>query len=505
MKNALRIGLIHLAVAHKRFENNFNDLMKLIDQAINHGAQIVVTPELALSGYSFRSRSDILPYTESANGPVISKLSQVARGSSVYICIGVAERDDKTGIIYNSAFVINPNGEVVCRYRKISAESRWACSGSPYQDNVFETPWGRVGVLICADSYYGLIPRCTVLRGADLIIVLANWPPSGMDPRELWRARAIENGIFVVACNRSGIDLIMDCCEAPSCAYDPVGRSIFEGISKDSTVFLVDLPLSGNGRLENGYREDRLKTRSLDLYRECALNLWPVRDLTSFLGLPACGMLSTVCVVPAENEHPVEALNRLMKHQAIQKGALCILPAFESSDVILEALRSVTKVSQIGILWRDGYISGNGYIMIKDGDVVRYDEFLTGGSGERALPEFDFGPARIAIAPFKVLEHPEVAVALAKKGCDIAVSSEWFLEGEWRIIGGVRTVENIAVAICGSNGAGIWIPPHGHERWGEVIAGRGEYCLFNVDTSHTRCKRFQDRVDFELLLRGEKQ
>ena len=497
----LRIGLIHLAVAHKKLERNLDNLLKLLNKAVSQGAQIVVTPELALSGYSFRSRSDILAYTESVDGPIISKLSQLTKSYSVYLCLGLAERDDKTGIIYNSAFVIDPRGGVVCRYRKITAESRWACSGSPYQNNTFVTPWGTVGVLICSDSYYGLIPRCTVLRGADLIIVLANWPPSGLDPRELWRARAIENGVFLVACNRGGVDLVMDCREAPSCAYDPSGKLIFEGIGEDSTVFFVDLDLGKDGRLENRFRKKIIQTRLPDLYRDCALNLWPVRDLTSFLGLPACGVFSTLCIVPGENEHPVDALNRMLKNQQIREGTLCLLPVFKSDDSILDLLKFVTDTKRIGVLWKDDTGSENGYVMmVQNGDVFKWDRFTYGNNGEIAFPEFDFGPARVVVVPFEVLEHPELAVALAKRGCDIAVSSESFLDGEWKLIGGVRTVENLAIAVCGLNGAGIWTNPQGHERWGEVTAGKGKYCILDIDTVHTRNKRFQDRVDFELLL-----
>lgn len=502
----LRIGLIHLAVAHKKLERNLDNLLKLLDKAVSQGSQIVVTPELALSGYSFRSRSDILPYTESVDGPIISKLSQLTKSYSVYLCLGLAERDDKTGIIYNSAFVIDPRGDVVCRYRKISAESRWACSGSPYQDNTFVTPWGRVGVLICSDSYYGLIPRCTALRGADLIIVLANWPPSGLDPRELWRARAIENGVFLVACNRGGVDLVMDCCEAPSCAYDPLGKVLFEGVSKDSAVFCVDLVLGDDGRLEGRFRKRIIQTRSLDLYRDCALNLWPVRDLTSFLGLPACGVLPISCIVPSENEHPIDALNRIIENQQARKGTLCLLPVFESSDRILDVLRFVTASKQIGVLWKDYADSESGYVMmVQNGNVFKWDGLMFCNDGERSFPEFDFGPARVVVVPFTFLEHPELAVALAKRGCDVAVSSERLLDGEWKLIGGVRTVENLAVAVCGVNGAGIWTNPQGHERWGEVTAGRGEYCIFDIDTAHTRQKRFQDRVDFELLLRNSEE
>lgn len=91
-----------------------------------------------------------------------------------------------------------------------------------------------MGVLICSDTYNGLMPRITALRGADLLLVPANWPPTGLNPRVLWRVRAMENGIFLAACNRTGIDRIMDCRQALSCVSDPQGHLLLEAKTRRS-------------------------------------------------------------------------------------------------------------------------------------------------------------------------------------------------------------------------------------------------------------------------------
>jgi hypothetical protein len=144
----LKLALIHANIRHKEPDSNRTVLIDLIRQAAQQGANIVVTPEMAISGYSFSSRTDILPYTEIENGPTLSRLAEVVKETGIYVCIGLAEKDACTGIFYNSAFVMGPDGQRLCRYRKINAESRWACPGDPKEDNTFETPWGRVGVLI---------------------------------------------------------------------------------------------------------------------------------------------------------------------------------------------------------------------------------------------------------------------------------------------------------------------------------------------------------------------
>ncbi|MCX7823810.1 MAG: hypothetical protein N2260_10280 [Syntrophobacterales bacterium] len=500
-KTSLRIGLIHLAVAHKKPDLNRKSLLELLNRAIEEGAKIIVMPEMAISGYSFRSRNDILLYAESERGLTVSWLTQIAKKASIYICFGMAERDENTGILYNSAFVIGPEGKILCRYRKISAESRWACAGNPNQNNTFETPWGRMGILICADSYYGLITRCTAIRGARLIIIIANWPPSGLDPRELWRARAIENGLFLVACNRAGFDLTMDCCNAPSCVYDPMGNVIFEGMGKESKLFLVDIPLDSNGKLREDLRRLQLMKRPLELYRDCTLNLWPVRDLTSFLGLPTPGVLPILCVVPELGKHPLWTLKKALKHVQPKRGSLLLLPAFKTDETIIEDLKTIAMSKELGIIWRDPSMSDFcGHLITWDGKLNTWRRNLFTTNEEELFPEFDFSCARVSFAPFDLIKHPEFATATAKRGCDIVLASEEFLEKEWKLLGGVRTIENLAIAACGINGAGIWTTPQGHERWGEVLASEGESCAMDLDTSLTREKRFQDRVDFELLL-----
>jgi predicted amidohydrolase len=85
------------------------------------------------------------------------------------------------------------------------------------------------------------MPRITALRGADLLLIPANWPPSGLDPVELWRARAIENGFFVAGCNRTGIDLKMDCRPGNPASIPPGGQLLREK-SETSRIFEVKRP-----------------------------------------------------------------------------------------------------------------------------------------------------------------------------------------------------------------------------------------------------------------------
>jgi predicted amidohydrolase len=496
----LRLALLHAAAAHKQPKANRTLLLDLFRRAGDAGAQLALAPEMAISGYSFSSRDDIAPYTETVDGPTLASLEEIARSYGMYACIGLAEREQPTNMFYNSAFVLAPSGEVVCRYRKINAEHRWACPGNPRDDNTFATPWGRMGLLICSDSYQSLPSRISALRGADLLLIPANWPPTGLDPREIWRARAMENGIHVAACNRTGMDLHMDCRHGPSVVYNPQGTPLLEHTSPENRILLVDLPLTENNRLPSAARLDCLQQRNLTDISSCYLNLAGITDLTAFLRLPEPGPLMIDCVAITSME---AIFAHLMTFQADQENisTVHLLPAAGYSDRFLDELRQYcAEKGQAVVLTRLGEAEGL-YWMQAD-EPVDYRPYQYGETNDQQLPMFDFGPARLLFAPLATLRHPEPILAAAKQGCDLALSSDRCLSPGEQLLAGVRTIDNIAVAVCTAQGGGIWITPEGHQRWEEHLTGKKRTCRYLLDTGRTRKKRFQDRVDYQLLLAG---
>ena len=501
MKKALKLALLHMDVGHKQVEANRARLVELAGRAAGREAKIILAPELAVSGYSFSGPREVTPFAETARGPTAAALAEVARRFGVFIAFGLAEKDAAGAILHNSALVLGPDGKTACIYRKINAESRWACPGDPVQDNTFETPWGRVGLLICSDTYYGLMPRITALRGADLLLVPANWPIAGIDPQELWSARALENGFALAACNRTGIDRTMDCRKAPSVICDNRGRTLAASMGPGSRIVMHDLPLDANGRLESSRRKKLLAARRPEHYHGCYLDLRPVKDLTSFFDLPPAGRLNLLAVVPSQSRHPAEALNLELAAKTPVPETLCLVPVLDEPAPELETLEATTARWQVAAcactiqgglrrlhLFRNGRLDSNWTLPawpLGEGD---------------SLPRFDFGPARITLAPMAALRHPEPALAASKQGCDLAIAIEPEISAGDRLLAGARTIENLAIAACGRNLAGIWQPPEGHRRWAEDLAEPGQACRLTLDTGRTRQKRFQDRVDFRTLL-----
>lgn len=500
---SLRIALVHLNVHYKQPARNREALLRLNREAARSGAALILNTEMAVAGFSFLSREDVAPFVETRDGATIEALADLAAESGVYIGVGLPEVDEASGIFYNSAFVLGPVGRIVCRYRKVSAEARWACPGPEKQDAFFDTVWGRIGVLICSDTYYGLMPRMMALRGVDLLWVPANWPPGGFDPLELWQGRACENGLTIAACNRTGKDRIMDCSSAVSCVFGPGGEALLASSSADSAVFLVDLLLDADGRLSGARREARLADRTPACYRPLYLDCRLIDDMTAHYGLPEPGEIGVHCLVPGRDGLDLEAIEGYMASAEKSDSDLLVLPRVSGADFGRERIEAFAKRCNIAVAAavRNGG-PGCEWILTGGGRLESFRLEEPAVSGEWPFPAVTFGPAKIALAPLSSLAHPELAVAFSKLGCDIVLASEDRLTPAEARLGALRTLEGLSVAVCAWNEARIFGRPEGHERWSERVFNGPGICSEILDTRRTRRKRFQDRVDFDLLLKA---
>lgn len=492
----LKIALVHPDVKHGDAPFNLGELLSLNTDAAKNGAGIIVNTELGLTGYSFRSREDIASLVETSDGSAIQALAGIASGYRCYIVLGYAEEDRLTGIFYNSAAVIDPRGNLVLSYRKVTAEVRWACPGDPARSNTFDTPWGRVGVAICSDTYYGALARMSALRGVDLLLVPANWPGGSLDPRELWRARARENGYFLAACNRGGNDRSMSCEDAFSCVCSPDGDELFASSSCSSNVFQVELPLEG-GKLPSKVSE-RMRSRKPSRYGAMYLDMRYAADMTSYYSLPEPVPLKVVCQPGAPEElFSSEGFESMMRRLGGENPDLVVLPsgACRQEELIL---KHMGKAAAHGTAICAGMSVSGDFSMIcadKNGCVRRV-------SPERDSHRvIDMENARIALVDRDELYHPEFIVALAKQGCDLAVTSAFSLERHDRMVLGSRSIEQVALAVCSPRMAFVCQPPVGHHRWAEVYSESvDEPCKATLDIAALRKKNFYDRLDYDLLL-----
>jgi len=204
----IAVAQINCRVGHKK--RNIDLMKKHAKQAKEKGADLVVFPELSLTGYLTRDLTYNL--AEKIPGPSVDSLEQVAEKENLHMVFGMLEHSDKArGVIYNTAVLLGPKG-FVGKYRKLQLpthsvfeEKRYFRPG--YQLPVFETDIGRLGLTICYDMFFPEISRLLRLKGAQLIICISASPAVRRKFFEVFTAaRAIENTVFLAYANLVGIE-----------------------------------------------------------------------------------------------------------------------------------------------------------------------------------------------------------------------------------------------------------------------------------------------------------
>jgi predicted amidohydrolase len=199
--------------------------------AARAGANLIVFPECALTGYCFDSKDEAWPHAETIPGPSTEILARDCLDLGVWAVVGLLEARPADGALFNSAALIGP-GEVRARYRKVHLPylgvDRFTTPGDePFA--VHDLGGLRVGLTICYDGSFPEAARCLMLLGADLVVLPTNWPTGAMKTaRYLVPARALENHVYYAAVNRVGEERgfrFIGRSSIMSCAGDPLAAS----------------------------------------------------------------------------------------------------------------------------------------------------------------------------------------------------------------------------------------------------------------------------------------
>src|SRR5579859_4577174 len=194
--------------------NSENNLVKMSDFVSKITSQqkvdLIVFPELVTSGYELGVR-----FTELAQrvpGPAINLMAQRAADAGVYIAFGLVTKEKVESILYNSAALVGPEGELLGVYHKVHlrGEERMAFRDGFKMPVIDTGEIGKIGLMLGWDLAFPEVARSMTLDGAELLCVMANWETNYMDEWKTYvRARAYENAIFVAAANRVGEDVTM--------------------------------------------------------------------------------------------------------------------------------------------------------------------------------------------------------------------------------------------------------------------------------------------------------
>ncbi len=219
----VKVGLVQMGMSSDAAENMATAL-KLTDEAVKKGAQIVALPELFLSPYFCQRPDDKAAFNtaEAVPGPTTEKLAEVARKHKIVLVGGSVFEKAKDGKFYNTSAVFGPDGKLIGTYRKthipediLYHEQQYFAPGDTGV-RVFETPFGKIAVLICYDQWFPEAARLATLQGAEIIfyptaigIIDSNVEENITGDWEgMWRAaqlgHAAVNNVFVATPNRIG-------------------------------------------------------------------------------------------------------------------------------------------------------------------------------------------------------------------------------------------------------------------------------------------------------------
>jgi predicted amidohydrolase len=250
-------------------DDNVKELLKLTEKAFKNGAKIVVAPEMSTTGYYYANRTAIQPFVDSIPGSTTKKFAELAKRYDAYVVFGMPEVDKKTGLYYNSAALVGPEG-YVGKYRKTQmweTEMHWAAWGD-LGVPVFDTKYGKIAINICMDSAYFETARLAGIAGANILAFPTN---SSAQTISALPARAQQNGMYIISANRSnteeGFHMV-----GGSAIWSPYGEKLAEAPVAIEESDDIDKPTITyaeiNPELYQNKNKEALKGRRPELYKE---------------------------------------------------------------------------------------------------------------------------------------------------------------------------------------------------------------------------------------------
>jgi predicted amidohydrolase len=252
-KASVRLAICQILVIDSDREGNFRRIEYALQQAAAEHAQIAVFPESSILGWE---NPDAHHLAEPIPGKDSMRIGTLAQKYGVMIAIGL---DEKAGErLYDTAILVDKSGKLLWKHRKINVLPELMtppyAQGRPEDIGVVETEFGRIAVLICADTFTdAFLERLKALK-PDLMLVPYGWaatndqwPGHSKELEELVKRRAAQ-----VRCPMAGVDLVGEMTHGPwtgwtyggaSLVVDGEGRLLFLARDRDTDIHVMDLSI----------------------------------------------------------------------------------------------------------------------------------------------------------------------------------------------------------------------------------------------------------------------
>lgn len=259
----MKVAAIQMDCIRENKEQNLNKAITLINEACDKGASLIVLPELFSTGYSVKEFD--MNLAENIPGETTQTLKKIAKDRGIHISGAILEHGKSRGVIHDTAFFISPT-RIEGLYRKIFL---WSSERIRFQHGysfpVFRSDIGNIGLQICYEVGFPEGARILTLKGAEILLYISAF---GAKRYYAWdiatRSRALENGVFLIASNRSGKEDELEFA-GHSRIINPKGDILREATQLDEVIVsTVDLDLVSQQRRELPYLRDYEKTILMD-------------------------------------------------------------------------------------------------------------------------------------------------------------------------------------------------------------------------------------------------
>jgi len=247
MKQRINVGIVQMDSLLGDVESNTAKAVAFIEKAAKEGAHFVCLPELFATGYNMNILGrGIIDLSERYYGYIHKEMSEAARRNRVHVIAPFASKRSGRGPMYNSVQVFDDEGREIGSYAKThlwDLENLYFAEGTEYP--VFDTKFGRIGILVCYDMEFPEACRELSLKGAEIVFAPAAWNIKYERDWDIqYRQRAVENRLFAVGVNRVGTEGDLTFLGKGK-IHDPEGNKIIElPVGKESVaVGAVEIPV----------------------------------------------------------------------------------------------------------------------------------------------------------------------------------------------------------------------------------------------------------------------
>lgn len=269
---------VQISITPNDVQTNIDKGVAWLEKAVlEHEAELVVFPETVTTGYETDLNADELwDLVDEAPGVITQKIQEAAKQLGVYVVWPSYRRGSERGMVYNSAILIGPQGEIVGIYDKTHpapwerrVNGGWVEIGT--RADVYETPLGNIGMIICYDGDFPELSRLLAVKGAEIIVRASALQRS----YDIWyitsAARAYDNHVYVLASNLIGPDACGNYGFGHSMIINPIAWRLAQarGTEEIISAKLDPDPMRyitwGSKTLQTF---DHLEDRNLELYKE---------------------------------------------------------------------------------------------------------------------------------------------------------------------------------------------------------------------------------------------